>query len=55
MGILAETLDDIVAVEDEQIAEAIVLLAERTKLVVEGSRRRERSGDPSAVSAGGGP
>jgi threonine dehydratase len=37
MAILAETLDDIVFVEDEQIAEAIVLLAERTKLVVEGA------------------
>jgi threonine dehydratase len=37
MSILAETLDDIVVVEDEQIAEAIVLLAERTKLVVEGA------------------
>src|SRR5579862_1700689 len=37
MGILGETLDDIVIVEDEQIAEAIVLLAERTKLVVEGA------------------
>jgi threonine dehydratase len=37
MGILGETLDDIVSVEDEQIAEAIVLLAERTKLVVEGA------------------
>jgi threonine dehydratase len=37
MGILGETLDDIVVVEDEQIAEAIVLLAERTKLVVEGA------------------
>ena len=37
MGILAETLDDIVTVEDEQIAEAMVLLAERTKLVVEGA------------------
>jgi threonine dehydratase len=37
MSILRETLDDIVAVEDEQIAEAIVLLAERTKLVVEGA------------------
>ena len=36
-GILAETLDDIVTVDDEQIAEAIVLLAERTKLVVEGA------------------
>jgi threonine dehydratase len=37
MAILAETLDDIVAVDDEQIGEAIVLLAERTKLVVEGA------------------
>jgi threonine dehydratase len=37
MSILGETLDDIVFVEDEQIAEAIVLLAERTKLVVEGA------------------
>ena len=37
MGILVETLDDIVSVDDEQIGEAIVLLAERTKLVVEGA------------------
>ncbi len=37
MAILGETLDDMVAVDDEQIAEAIVLLAERTKLVVEGA------------------
>jgi threonine dehydratase len=37
MGILGETLDDIVTVEDEQIAEAIVRLAERTKFVVEGA------------------
>jgi threonine dehydratase len=37
MGILGETLDDIVTVDDEQIAEAIVLLVERTKLVVEGA------------------
>jgi threonine dehydratase len=37
MGILGETLDDIVFVGDEEIAEAIVLLAERTKLVVEGA------------------
>jgi threonine dehydratase len=37
MAILGETLDDIVAVDDEQIGEAIVLLAERTKLVVEGA------------------
>ena len=37
MGILGRTLDDIVTVDDEQIAEAIVLLAERTKFVVEGA------------------
>jgi threonine dehydratase len=37
MGILGETLDEIVHVDDEQISEAIVLLAERTKLVVEGA------------------
>jgi threonine dehydratase len=37
MGILEDTLDDIVTVGDEQIAEAIVLLAERTKFVVEGA------------------
>jgi threonine dehydratase len=35
--ILDETLDEIVSIDDEQIAEAIVLLAERTKLVVEGA------------------
>jgi threonine dehydratase len=37
MGILADALDEIVAVADEEIAEAIVLLLERTKLVVEGA------------------
>ena len=37
MGILSETLDDIVFVEDEQIAQAMVLIAERTKFVVEGA------------------
>ena len=37
MGILGEALDDIVAVTDEEISEAIVLLLERTKLVVEGA------------------
>jgi threonine dehydratase len=35
--ILGELLDEIVAVEDERISEAIVLLLERTKLVVEGA------------------
>jgi threonine dehydratase len=36
-GILETVLDDVVAVGDEEIAEAIVLLLERTKLVVEGA------------------
>ena len=35
--ILHELLDEIVAVDDERISEAIVLLLERTKLVVEGA------------------
>ena len=37
MSILGEVLDDIVSVTDEEISEAIVLLLERTKLVVEGA------------------
>jgi threonine dehydratase len=37
MSILDELLDDIVHVEDDAIAEAIVLLLERSKLVVEGA------------------
>jgi threonine dehydratase len=37
MPLLEEILDDIVDVTDEQISEAIVLLLERTKLVVEGA------------------
>ena len=36
-SILDRVLDDMVAVGDEEIAEAIVLLLERTKLVVEGA------------------
>lgn len=35
--ILRELLDDVVVVDDEEIAEAIVLLAERSKLVAEGA------------------
>ena len=35
--LLRELLDEIVAVSDEEISEAIVLLLERTKLVVEGA------------------
>src|SRR5678815_5031028 len=37
MPLLEELLDDIVDVTDEQISEAIVLLLERMKLVVEGA------------------
>ena len=37
MAILDDLLDDIVHVEDEEIAEAITLLLERSKLVVEGA------------------
>ena len=37
MSILDELLDDIVHVDDEEIAEAITLLLERSKLVVEGA------------------
>jgi threonine dehydratase len=36
-GLLDRLLDDVVSVTDEQISEAIVLLLERTKLVVEGA------------------
>src|SRR4051794_4896427 len=36
-AILDEVLDDVVKVSDEEISEAIVLLLERTKLVVEGA------------------
>ena len=37
MSILASVLDEIVIVTDEEISEAIVLLLERSKLVVEGA------------------
>ncbi len=37
MSILGELLDEIVHVDDEEIAEAITLLLERSKLVVEGA------------------
>jgi threonine dehydratase len=36
-SILREVVDDVVAVTDEEISEAIVLLLERTKLLVEGA------------------
>jgi threonine dehydratase len=37
MGILGELLDDLVEVSDEEISEAITLILERAKLVVEGA------------------
>jgi len=37
MGILGETLDELIEVTDEQISEAITLLLERSKLLVEGA------------------
>jgi len=37
MAILDELLDDLVHVEDEEIAEALTLLLERSKLVTEGA------------------
>jgi threonine dehydratase len=55
MGILRETLDDIVAVNDEQIAEAIVLLAERTKFVVEGAGAVGIAAILSGLAGGSGP
>jgi threonine dehydratase len=55
MGILGETLDDIVPVEDEQIAEAIVLLAERTKLVVEGAGAVSVAAILGGLAGGSGP
>jgi threonine dehydratase len=55
MGILAETLDEIVVVEDEQIAEAIVLLAERTKLVVEGAGAVSVAAILGGLAGGSGP
>jgi threonine dehydratase len=54
-AILEETLDDIVAVEDEQIAEAIVLLAERTKFVVEGAGAVSVAAILAGLAGGSGP
>ncbi len=61
--ILRDLLDDVVVVDDEEIAEAIVLLAERSKLVAEGAGaapvaallagRAGGTGPACAVLAGG--
>jgi threonine dehydratase len=63
MSVLDTTLDEIVSVTDEEISEAIVLLLERTKLVVEGagavsvaallSGRTEARGAVVAILSGG--
>jgi threonine dehydratase len=63
MSILDDLLDDIVHVEDEQIAEAITLLLERSKLLVEGAgaaataallgRRVGGEGDVCVLLSGG--
>ncbi len=63
MSILEDLLDEIVHVEDEEIAEAITLLLERAKLVVEGagaasiaallSRKAGGSGSACALLSGG--
>jgi threonine dehydratase len=63
MSILDEVLDGLVSVNDEEISEAIVLLLERTKLVVEGagavgvaallSGKVEGSGTAVSVLSGG--
>jgi threonine dehydratase len=55
MDILRETLDEIVAVDDEQIAEAIVLLVERTKLVVEGAGAVAVASILAGLAGGSGP
>lgn len=55
MSILGETLDDIVVVDDEQIAEAIVLLVERTKLVVEGAGAASVAAILGGLAGGSGP
>jgi len=54
-SILEKTLDDIVSVDDEQIAEAIVLLAERTKLVVEGAGAVSVAAILAGLAGGSGP
>ncbi len=55
MPLLEELLDDIVDVTDEQISEAIVLLLERTKLVVEGAGAVGVAALLAGKTGGGGP
>jgi threonine dehydratase len=55
MSILNEVLDEIVSVGDEEISQAIVLLLERTKLVVEGAGAVSVAALLSGKVGGGGP
>ena len=54
-GILEELLDEVVTVTDEEIADAIVLLLERVKLVVEGAGAASVAALLNGRIAGGGP
>jgi threonine dehydratase len=53
--ILADLLDDVVTVTDDEISEAIVLLAERAKLVVEGAGAASLAAVLAGRAGGGGP
>jgi threonine dehydratase len=55
MSILEHVLDDIVAVGDEEISDAIVVLLERTKLVVEGAGAVSVAALLAGKVGGGGP
>src|SRR4029453_1979339 len=54
-AILDDVLDDLVSVSDDEICEAIVLLLERTKLVVEGAGAVGVAALLSGKAGGGGP
>jgi threonine dehydratase len=54
MAILDDLLDDLVHVEDEAIAEAITLLLERAKLVVEGAGAASTAAVLAGVAGGSG-
>jgi threonine dehydratase len=55
MAILEELLDDVVHVEDEQIAEALTLLMERAKLVTEGAGAASVAALMAGLAGGTGP
>ena len=55
MSILHDLLDDVVHVEDEQIAEALTLLLERAKLVTEGAGAASVAALMAGLAGGTGP